>query len=155
MDDGGLAGRDGRGGRPPLTRANRRINDDRRASPEQRQGPLNREVHSFEIDGYHLVEALLCHLFEQQELAVTCIYEDAVQVPELPPDRREHRVEVAEIADGRANGETSGSQRLLSRLQRAHIQAADGDARALSVEFLRCGQPDSAVAACDKDILVR
>ena len=26
-----------------------------------------------EIDGYHLVEALLCHLFEQQELAVTCI----------------------------------------------------------------------------------
>jgi hypothetical protein len=33
--------------------------------------------------------------------------------------------------------------------------AADGDARALSVEFLRCGQPDPAVAAGDKDILVR
>jgi hypothetical protein len=27
--------------------------------------------------------------------------------------------------------------------------------RALSVEFLRCGQPDSAVAACDEDVLVR
>jgi hypothetical protein len=27
--------------------------------------------------------------------------------------------------------------------------------RALSVEFLRCGQPDPAVAAGDKDILVR
>jgi hypothetical protein len=26
--------------------------------------------------------------------------------------------------------------------------------RALSVEFLRCGQPNPAVAACDKDILV-
>src|SRR5436190_5509929 len=50
MDDGGLAGRDGRGGRPPFTRANRRINDDRRASPEQRQGLLDREVNSFEID---------------------------------------------------------------------------------------------------------
>jgi hypothetical protein len=40
-------------------------------------------------------------------------------------------------------------------MQRPLIQAADGDARALSVEFLRCGQPDSAVAAGDKDILVR
>jgi len=116
---------------------------------------LNREVSPFEIDGYHLVEALLCHLFEQPEIAVTCIYEDAVQVPELPLDRGEHRVEVGEIADVRANGETSGSKRLLSRLQRPLIQAADGDARALSVEFLRCGQPDPAVAAGDKDILVR
>ena len=98
---------------------------------------------------------LLCHLFEQQELAVTCIYEDAVQVPELPLDRGEHRVEVGEIADVCANGETSGSKRLPGRLQRPFIQAADGDARALSVEFLRCGQPDPAIAAGDKDILVR
>src|SRR5439155_9408840 len=109
----------------------------------------------FEIDGYHLVEALLCHLFEQQKLAVTCVYEDAVEVPELPLDRGEHRVEVFEIADVRANGETSGSQRLLGRLQRPLIHSADGDARALSVEFLRCGQPDPAVAAGDKDIFVR
>src|SRR5258706_2218105 len=155
MDDRGLAGRDGRGCRPPLARANGRIDDYRRALPEQRQGFLNREVSSFEIDGYHLVEALLCHVVEQQELAVTCIYEDAVQVPELSLDRGEHRVEVGEIADVRANGETSGSKRRLSRLQRPLIQAADGDARALSVEFLRCGQPDPAVAAVDKDILVR
>src|SRR6266478_4738333 len=77
------------------------------------------------------------------------------QMSELPLDRGEHRVEVGEIADVRANGETSGSQRLLSRLQRLLIQAADGDARALSVEFLRCGQPDPAVAAGDEDILVR
>src|SRR5258708_34924189 len=104
MDDSGLAGRDGRCGRPPLTRANRSVDDDRRASPEQRQGLLNREVNSFEIDGYHFVEALLRHVFEQQELAVTCIYEDAVQVPELPPNRREHRVEIKQIADVRANG---------------------------------------------------
>src|SRR5262249_40040602 len=55
----------------------------------------------------------------------------------------------------RANGKTSGAKRLLSRLQRLLIQAADGDARALSVEFLRCGQSDPAVAAGDKDILVR
>src|SRR5438128_1564999 len=129
MDDRGLAGRDGRGRRPPLARANGRIDDYRRALPEQRQGFLNREVSPFEIDGYHLVEALLCHVFEQQELAVTCIYENAVQVPELPLDRGEHRVEVREIADVRANGETSGSERLLSRLQRPLIQAADGDAR--------------------------
>src|SRR5215475_907097 len=155
MDDRGLAGRDCRGRRPPLARANGRIDDYRRALPEQRQGFLNREVSTFEIDGYHLVEALLCHLFEQQELAVTCIYEDAVQVPELPLDRGEHRVEVGEIADVRANGETSGSKRLLSRPQRALIQAADGDTRALSVEFLRCGQPDPAAAASDKDILAR
>src|SRR2546430_3096395 len=120
-----------------------------------RQGFLNREVSPLEIDGYHLVEALLCHVFEQQELAVTCIYEHAVQVPELPLDRGEHRVEVGEIADVRANGETSGSKRLLSRLQRPLVQAADGDARALSVEFLRRGQPDPAVAAGDKDILLR
>src|SRR5205814_7312208 len=112
------------------------------------------EVSAFEIDGYYLVEALLCHLFEQQELAVTCIYEDGVQVPELPLDRGEHRVEVGEIADVRANGEASGSKRFLRRLQRPLIQPADGDARALSVEFLRCGQPDPAVAAGDKDILV-
>ena len=105
------------------------------------------------IDGYHVVAALLCHVFEQQELAVTCIYENAVQVPELPLDRGEHRVEVGEIADVRANGETSGSERLLRRLQRPLIQAADGDARALFVEFLRRGQPDPAVAAGDKDIL--
>src|SRR6266446_1387342 len=155
MDDRGLAGRDGRGCRPPLARANGRIDDYRRALPEQRQGFLNSEVSPFEIDGYHLVEALLCHLFEQQELAVTCIYEKAVQVPELPLDRGEHCVELGEIADVRANGETSGSERLPSRLQRPLIQAADGDARALSVEFLRCGQPDPAVAAGDKDILVR
>src|SRR3974390_985111 len=116
---------------------------------------LRREVRHCEIDGYHLVEALLCHLFEQQELAVTCIYEDAVQVPELPLDRGEHHVEVGEIADVRANGETSGSKRLPGRLQRPLIQAADGDTRALSVEFLRRGQPDPAIAAGDKDILVR
>ena len=109
----------------------------------------------FEIDGYHLVEALLCHLFKRQELTVTCIYEEAVQVPELALDRSEHRVEVSEIADVRANGETSGSKRLLRRLQRPLIQAADGDAGALSVKFLRCGQSDPAVAAGDKDILVR
>src|ERR1700752_5397240 len=112
MDDRGLAGRDGRGCRPPLARANGRIDDDRRASPEQRQGLLNREVSPFEIDGYHLVEALLCHLFEQQELAVTCIYEDAVQVPALPLDRGEYRVEVGEIADVRANRESPGSKGL-------------------------------------------
>src|SRR5262245_12261140 len=155
MDDRGLAGRDGRGCRPPLARANGCIDDYRRALPEQRQGFLNREVSPFEIDGYHLVEALLCHLFEQQELAVTCIDEDAVQVPELPLDRGEHRVEVGEIADVRANGETSGTKRLLSRLQRPVIQAADGNARALPVEFLRCSQTDPAVAAGDKDILAR
>src|SRR5262249_57173546 len=106
-------------------------------------------------DGYHLVEALLCHLFEQQELAVTCIYEDAVQVSELPLDRGEHRVKVGEIADVRANGETCGSKRLLSCLQRPLVQAADGDARALSVEFLRCGQSNPAVAVGDKNILAR
>src|SRR5258705_7212923 len=155
MDDRGLAGRDGRGRRPPLAGANGRIDDDRRARPEQRQGLLNREVNPFEIDAYHLVEALLCHLFERQELAVTCIYEDAVQVPELPLDRGEHRVEVGEIADVRANRETSGAKRLLRRLKRRLIQAADGDACALSVEFLRCGQPDPTVAAGDKDILAR
>src|SRR6185369_11447619 len=155
MDERGLAGRDGRGCRPPLARANGRIDDYRRALPEERQGFLNREVSPFEIDGYHLVEALLCHLFEQQKLAITGVYEDAVQVPELPLDRGKHRVEVGEIADVRANGETSGSERLLSRLQRPLIQAADGDARALSVEFLRGGQPDPAVAASNKDIFVR
>src|SRR6266567_2453682 len=64
-------------------------------------------------------------------------------------------VEVGEVADVRANGETSGSKRLLGRLQRPLIQAADSDARAFSVEFLRCGQPDPAVAAGDKDVLVR
>src|SRR5260370_32819590 len=155
MDDRGLAGRDGRGGRPPLARANGRIDDDRCASPEQRQGLLNREVSPFEIGAYHLIEAMLCYLFERQELAVTCICEDAVQVPELPLDRGEHRIEVGEFADVRANGETSGPQRPLSRLQRRLIQAADGDARALAIEFLRCGQPDPAVPASDKDILVR
>jgi hypothetical protein len=77
------------------------------------------------------------------------------QMSELPLDRGEHRVEVGEIADVRANGETSGSQRLLRRLQRLLIQAADGDARALSGEFLCCSQPDAAVAAGDEDILVR
>jgi hypothetical protein len=66
-----------------------------------------------------------------------------------------NRVEVGEIADVRANGETSGSKRLFSCLQRPLIQAADGDARALSVEFLRCGQPNPAVTAGDKDILAR
>src|SRR5207245_3721251 len=89
--------RDGRGCWPPLARANGRIDDYRRALAEYRQGFLNREVSPFEIDGYHLVEALLCHIFEQRELAVTCIYEDAVQVPELPLDRDEHRVEVVEL----------------------------------------------------------
>src|SRR4029453_6576903 len=155
MDDRGLAGRDGRGCRPPLACANGRIDDYRRALPEERQGFLNREVSPFEIDGYHLVEALLCHVFEQPEIAVTCIYEDPVQVPELPLDRGEHRVEVGEIADAREKGETPGPKRLFSALERPLIQAADGDARALSVEFLRCGQPDPAVAAGDKDILVR
>src|SRR6185436_8727130 len=90
-----------------------------------------------------------------QEFTVTCIDEDAVQVTELPLDRGEHRVEVREIADIRANGKTPGAKRLLSRLQRLPIQAADGDARALSVEFLRCGQPDAAITAGYKDILVR
>src|SRR5262250_2604080 len=155
MDDRGLAGRDGRGRRPPLARANGRSDDDRRAFPKQRQGLLNGEVSAFEIGAYHHVEAFLRHLFERQELAVACIYENAVEVPELPLDRGEHRIEVGKIADVRANGETSGSKRLLSRLKRPLTQAADGDARALPVEFLRCGQPDPAVAAGDKDILVR
>src|SRR5258708_23197731 len=115
MDDCCLAGRDGRGCRPPLARANGRIDDYRRALPEEGQGFLNREVNPFEIDGYHLVEALLCHLFEQQELAVTCIYKDAVQVPERPLDRGEHRFDVGYITDVRANGETYGAPHLLSR----------------------------------------
>src|SRR5262249_29264056 len=115
----------------------------------------NRAVRPFEIDGYHRVEAFLCHLCEQPELAVPCIDEDAVQVPELLLDRGEHRVEVAEIADVCAHGETAGAQRRLRRLQRPLIQAADGDARALAVEFLRGGQPDPAVAAGDQDMLVR
>src|SRR5215813_4306821 len=117
--------------------------------------PLNCEVGPLEVGAYHPVEALLRHLFERQEFTVTCIDEDAVQVTELPPDRGEHRVEVREIADIRANRETSCFKRLLNRLQRPIVQAADGDARALSVEFLRRGQPDPAVAAGDKDILVR
>src|SRR5262245_35157397 len=108
MDDRGLAGRHCRGCRPPLVRAHGRIDDYRRALPEQRQGFLNREVRPFEIDGYHLVEALLCHFFEQQELAVACIYEDAVQVPELPLDRGENSVEVGEIGDIGAKGATYG-----------------------------------------------
>jgi hypothetical protein len=73
---------------------------------------LNREISTFEIDGDHLVEALLRHFFERQEFTVTCIDEDAVQVTELPLDR----VEVGEIADVRANGETSHSKRLLGDL---------------------------------------
>jgi hypothetical protein len=89
------------------------------------------------------------------EDAILTVVSPAVQVPELPLDRGEHHLKVSEIADVRTNGETSGSERLLSRLQRPLIQAADGDARALSVEFLRCGQPDPAVAAGNKDILVR
>src|SRR5262249_31648037 len=141
--------------RPPLARAHGRIDDYRRALPEQRQGFLNREVRPFQIDSYHLVEALLCHLFEQQELAVAGIDEDAVQATELPRDRGEHRVEVGEMPTARASGEPSGSTRLLRRLRRPLIQAADGDARALSVEFLRSGHPDPAVPAGDKDILVR
>src|SRR5438876_705077 len=76
IDDCSLAGRDDRGCGPPSARGNRRIDDYRRALPEQRQGFLNREVSSFEIDGYHLVEALFGHLFEQPEIAVACIYED-------------------------------------------------------------------------------
>src|SRR5438874_11205482 len=155
MADRGLAARDGRGGRPPFAGANGRSDYYRRAFPEERQRLLNCEVGAFEVGAYHPVEALLRHLFERQEFTVTCIDEDAVQVTELPLDRGEHRVEVREIADIRANGKTSGAKRLLSRLQRLLIQAADGDARALSVEFLRCGQPDPAVAAGDKNILVR
>src|SRR5258707_7999794 len=47
------------------------------------------------------------------------------QVPEIPLDRGEHRVEVGEIAYVRANGETSGSKRLLrdrksTRLNSSH-----------------------------------
>src|SRR5215472_18943317 len=117
MDDRGLAGRDGRGRRPPFARPNGRSDDDRRARPEQRLGLLNGEVSPFEIGAYHHVEALLCHLFEWQELAVTSIYEKAVQVPELPLDRGEHRIEVGQFADVRANGETSGSQRPLRTLR--------------------------------------
>jgi hypothetical protein len=43
MEDRFLAGRDGRGCRPPLVRANGRINDYGRALSESRQGFLNRE----------------------------------------------------------------------------------------------------------------
>src|SRR5258708_19450094 len=106
--------------------------------PEEGQGFLNREVGPFEIDGDHLVEALLCHVFEQQELAVTSVYEDAVQVPELLLDRGEHRVEVGEFAHVGANGETSHCKRLLGLLHRALIQAADAYPDALSLEFLSC-----------------
>src|SRR4029453_2521396 len=116
MDDRGLTGRDGRGCRPSLPRAYGRIDDYRGAFLEKRQGFLNREVNPFEIDGYHPVEVLLCHLFERQEHAITCIYENPVQVPELPLDRGEHRVGGGEIADVRGNGEASGSKRLLRRL---------------------------------------
>src|SRR5260370_7830749 len=91
MDDRGLAGRDGRGRRPPLARANGRFDDDRRARPEQRQGLLNGEVSPFEIGAYHHVEALLCHLFERQELAVTLIYKQSPHVPQLPLPRSAHR----------------------------------------------------------------
>src|SRR5207245_7060788 len=118
--------RDGRGCWPPLARANGRIDDYRRALAEYRQGFLNREVSPFEIDGYDLVEALLCHLFEQQELAVTCIYEDAVQVPELPLDRGEHRVEIGAIADVRSDAEASSAKRPHNRVQSCSLHVAHG-----------------------------
>src|SRR5882672_8815967 len=44
MEDRGLAGRDSRRRRPPLVRANGRIDDDGRAWPEERQSLLDREV---------------------------------------------------------------------------------------------------------------
>ncbi len=56
----------------------------------------------------------LCSVTSLQEVAVTCICEDAVQVRELPVDRGEHRVEVGRIADVRANSETSGPKRFFS-----------------------------------------
>src|SRR5262249_60521128 len=49
----------------------------------------------------------------------------------------------------------SAPTRRVSRLNAPVTQAADGDARTLLVEFLRCGYPDPAFAAGDKDILVR
>src|SRR5258706_13126885 len=100
MDERGLRGRDDRRGRPPLARANRRIDDYRRTSPEDRQGLLNREVSPFEIDAYHLVKALLRHIFEWQEHAVTCIYEDVVPWPELALDSGEQRVGAGQIVAG-------------------------------------------------------
>src|SRR5258708_11674899 len=142
MDDGGHAGRDGRGRRPPLARANGRIDDDRRARPEQRQGVLNGEVSPFELGAYHHVEALLSRLFERQELAVTCIYEQAVQVPEFPLDRGEHRIEVGEFADFRANGEASGSPAPLSRRQPPPIQAAESRAPAPPSQSPPLSPPD-------------
>jgi|SRR5215468_11220184 len=86
--------------------------------------PFECEVGPLEVGAYHPVEALLRHLFERQEFTVTFIDEDAVQVTELPLDSGEHRVEVGEIADVRANGETSDPERLLSRLQRVRCAQA-------------------------------
>jgi hypothetical protein len=114
---------------------------------------LNGEVNLFEIDGYHLVEALLCHVLERQELAVTCIREDAVQVPELPLDRGD-RVEVSEIADVRANGKTSRSSVSLVACSVLSFKPQMAT-RAPSLSNSCAGQPDPAVAAGDKDILVR
>src|SRR5260221_12079728 len=103
MDDRGLAGRDGRGRRPPLVRANGPIDDDRRARPEQRKGLLNREVSPFEIGAYHPVEALLCYLFERQELALRSIDASAVRGAELSLVRGAQLIQDDEFANVRAS----------------------------------------------------
>jgi hypothetical protein len=71
---------------------------------------LDRKVHTFEIGADHSVEALLRHLIKRQKFTVAGIYEEAFQMTEHLLDRGEHTVEVGEIADVGANGETRGSE---------------------------------------------
>src|SRR5260370_16462331 len=66
-----------------------------------------------------------------------------LKIPISQSTKINHRMWICQTADHK------------EKTRRPLIQAADGDARALSVEFLRCGQPDPAVAAGDKDILSR
>src|SRR5258706_265043 len=77
--------------------------------------------------------------------------ECGVEVPDVAFDGGEQGAEVGNIPNVRATGETSGFKFCLCRLHRPLIQPEDGDARALSVEFLRCGHPDSAITAGDED----
>src|SRR5260221_1740752 len=83
----------------------------------------------------------------QQELAVTCIDEDAVQVPELPLDRGEQRVEVVKVRDRQSKRLTSSHTLIPYALLCFLIQATHDGARALPCEFLRRRPPELAVAA--------
>src|SRR6266481_2041471 len=147
--DGGLGRAVDTEGLHPLRSGDRRVQDDRAAIPEERQGLLHREEESLDVDAEGPVEVRLGDRPERRELAGSGVGEEDVDAALFLLHHGVQAIEVGELRDVALDG---GGVR--ADLPRRHVELGltapgDEDVSALLGEPLGGGEADSAIAPGD------